>query len=34
MIYKTGGGGRGAEQVLAMLKVGHKKFWGSFDVVA
>ena len=27
--YKKGGGG-----VLAMLKVGHKKFWGIFYVVA
>ena len=25
--YKKGGG---AEKVLAMLKGGHKKFWGSF----
>ena len=24
----------GAEQVLAMLKVGHKKFWVSFYAVA
>ena len=24
----------GAEQVLAMLKGGHKKFWGHFYVVA
>ena len=40
--YKTGGGVRevlplrkgGAEKVLAMLKGGHKKFWGSFYVVA
>ena len=40
--YKTGGGARevfpyekgGAEKVLAMLKGGHKKFWGSFYVVA
>ena len=24
----------GAEKVLAMLKGGHKKFWGSFYVVA
>ena len=23
-----------AEKVLAMLKGGHKKFWGSFYVVA
>ena len=41
--YKTGGWGHmkfypyekgGAEKVLAMLKGGHKKFWGSFYVVA
>ena len=41
--YKTGGGGArevlplrkgGAEKVLAMLKVGYKKFWGSFSTVA
>ena len=41
--YKTGGGGalevlplrkRGAEKVLTMLKGGHKKFRGSFYVVA
>ena len=41
--YKTGGGGAcevlplrklGAEKVLAMLKGGHKKFWGRFYVVA
>ena len=41
--YKTGGGGAcevlplrkgGVEKVLAMLKGGHKKFWGSFYVVA
>ena len=42
--YKTGGGGAcevlplrkvGAEEVLAMLKVGgHKQFWGSFYAVA
>ena len=24
----------GAEKVLAMLKGGHKKFWGSFYAVA
>ena len=24
----------GAQQVLAMLKRGHKKFWGSFYAVA
>ena len=24
----------GAEKVLAMLKGGHKKFWGSFYTVA
>ena len=24
----------GAEKVLAMLKWGHKKFWGSFYTVA
>ena len=29
--YKKGGG---AEKVLAMLKGGHKKFWGSFYTVA
>ena len=38
--YKTGGGARevlplrkgggGSEKVSAMLKGGHKKFWGSF----
>ena len=37
--YKTGGGGHvkfypyekgGAEKVLAVLKGGHKKFWGIF----
>ena len=28
--YKKGG----AEKVLAMLKGGHKKFWGSFYAVA
>ena len=42
--YKMGGGARevfplrkgggGAENVLAILKEGHKKFWGSFYVVA
>ena len=42
--YKMGGGehvkfypyekGGGAEKVLAMLKGVHKKFWGSFYVVA
>ena len=40
--YKTGGGAHevlplrkgGAEKVLAMLKGGHKKFRGSFYVVA
>ena len=40
--YKTGGGARevlplqkeGAEKVLATLKGGHKKFWGSFYAVA
>ena len=44
--YKTGGGGGAsevlplqnwggeAEKVLAMLKGGQVKFWGSFDVVA
>ena len=40
---REGGGGArevlplrkgGAEKVLAMLKGGHKKFWGSFYVVA
>ena len=25
---------RGAQKVLVMLKGGHKKFWGSFYVVA
>ena len=29
--YERGGG---AEKVLAILKGGHKKFWGSFYVVA
>ena len=29
--YEKGGG---AEKVLAMLKRGHKKFWGSFSAVA
>ena len=42
--YKTRGGGGacevlplqkgGAEKVLAMLKGGHKQFWGSFYAVA
>ena len=42
--YKTGGRGArevlplrkggGAEKVLAMLKGGHNKFWGSFYAVA
>ena len=41
--YKTGGGGHvkfypyekgGAEKVLAVLKGGQKKFWGSFYAVA
>ena len=32
--YKKGGGGGGAEKVLAMLKGGHKKFRGSFYIVA
>ena len=40
--YKIGGGAhevlpqrkRGAEKVLAMLKGGHKRFWGSFYAVA
>ena len=44
--YKTGRGGGhvkfypyekwggGAEKVLAMLKGGHKQFWGSFYAVA
>ena len=27
-------GGGGAQKVLAMLKGGHKKFWGSFYAVA
>ena len=31
--YEKGGGGR-AEKVLAMLKGGHNKFWGSFQAVA
>ena len=26
--------GGGAEKVLAMLKGGHKKIWGSFNAVA
>ena len=30
--YDKGGGGGG--EVLAILKGGHKKFWGSFYVVA
>ena len=29
--YEKGGG---AEKVLAMLKGGHNKFWGSFCAVA
>ena len=29
-----GVGGGGAKNVLAMLKGGHKQFWGSFYVVA
>ena len=29
--YEKGGG---AKKVLAMLKGGHNKFWGSFNVVA
>ena len=29
--HKKGGG---TEKVLAMLKGGHKKFWGSFYAVA
>ena len=40
--YKTGGGARkvlplrksGVENILAMLKGTHKKFWGSFYAVA
>ena len=40
--YQTGGGAREvlplrkgeAEKVLAMLKGGHKKFWGRFYAVA
>ena len=32
-LRKRGGGG-GAEKVLAMLKGGHKKFRGSFSLVA
>ena len=31
--YKRGGGGE-PEQALAMLKGRHKKFWGSFYMVA
>ena len=31
--YEKGGGGV-AEKVLAILKGGHKKFWGSFYAVA
>ena len=30
--YEKGGGG--TKKVLAMLKGGHKKFWGSFYVTA
>ena len=30
--YKTGKGG--TKSVLAMLKGGHKEFWGSFYAVA
>ena len=30
--YEKGGGG--SEKVLAMLKGGHNKFWGSFYAVA
>ena len=29
--YENGGGGGEAGQVLAMLKGGHKMFWGSFN---
>ena len=32
--YPYGRGGGGAEKVLAMLKGGHKTFYGSFYVVA
>ena len=39
--YKTGGGAcevlplrKGTGKVLAMLKRGHKKFWGSFYTIA
>ena len=28
--YEKGGGGGDADKVLAILKVGHKKFWCSF----
>ena len=31
---RKGGGGGVAENVLAMLKRGHKMFWGSFYAVA
>ena len=31
---RGGGGVGGAKNVLAMLKGGHKQFWGSFYVVA
>ena len=32
--YPDEKGGGAAEQVLAMLKGGHKRFWGSFYAVA
>ena len=32
-LRKRGGGGA-AEQVLAILKGGHNKFWGSFSTGA
>ena len=32
--YPCEKGGGGAGKVLAMLKGGHKKFWGSFYVEA
>ena len=31
---RKGGGRGGVEKVLAMLKGGHNKFWGSFHTVA
>ena len=33
-LYEKCGGGVGAERVSAMLKGGHKTFWGSFYMVA